>query len=156
MPEIIARLIIRQAGADSRLATTRAPRLSAVPNAAAILSAVSGVRSTLTRPMTAPWPNSCGVERASKMRFSWTCEPDSTSLKGKIRTPGMITLSAPIVTSSPIATPSWMRTCERMSQFRPTIAFSMSALRPMWVEASMTDATVRARSRRVTLEESTE
>jgi len=34
----------------------------------------------------------------------------------------MITLSEPIVTSSPIATPSWTRTCARRSQERPTIA----------------------------------
>src|SRR5919108_2744858 len=62
----------------------------------------------------------------------------------------------PIVTSSPTATSSWIRTCERMSQFRPTIAFSISALRPMCVAASTTDATVRARSRSVTLDERTE
>ena len=41
-PEIIARLIIRQPGAESRLATTRAPRLSAVPSAVASRAAVSG------------------------------------------------------------------------------------------------------------------
>src|SRR6185312_5081932 len=41
----------------------------------------------------------------------------------------MITLSAPIVTSSPIATPSWMRTCPRMSHERPRIAPSISDLR---------------------------
>src|SRR5438046_6785374 len=45
-PVIIARLIIRHAGADSRLAATRAPRLSAVPRAAAMRTATSGVRST--------------------------------------------------------------------------------------------------------------
>ena len=39
-PVIIARLIIRQAGADSRLAATRAPRFSAVPSAAAIRTAI--------------------------------------------------------------------------------------------------------------------
>src|SRR5438874_2036189 len=43
-PEIIARLTIRQAAGDSRLATTRAPRFSAVPRAAARRTAVSGVR----------------------------------------------------------------------------------------------------------------
>jgi len=48
-----------------------------------------------------------------------------------MRTPGAITLSAPIVTSSPTATPSWMRTCERMSQERPTTAPSTIELRPM-------------------------
>ncbi len=68
----------------------------------------------------------------------------------------MTTLSAPIVTWSPTATSSWMRTWDRMSQLRPTIAFSISALRPMCVEASMTEATVRARSRSVTLEARTE
>jgi hypothetical protein len=149
-------LIIRQAGSDSRLATIRASRLSAVPIAAATRSALSGVRSTFTRPLTPSWPKSCDDPLDSKTRFSKTWEPDSTSLKGKIRTPGITTLSAPILTSSPIATSSWMRTCERMSQLRPTIAFSIRALRPMWVEASITEATVRARSRSVTLEDRTE
>ena len=68
----------------------------------------------------------------------------------------MITLSEPIVTSSPIATPSWMRTWPRMSQERPRIAPSIKELRPMWVEASMTDRVVLVRSRSVTLFESTE
>ena len=68
----------------------------------------------------------------------------------------MITLSAPIVTSSPIATPSWMRTWARMSHERPMIAPSTSALRPMWVDASITERVVRARSRSVTLADSTE
>ena len=68
----------------------------------------------------------------------------------------MITLSAPIVTSSPIATPSCTRTCARKSQERPTIAPSTSALRPMYVDASTIERVVRARSRSVTLVESTE
>src|SRR3954466_5562101 len=68
----------------------------------------------------------------------------------------MITLSAPIVTSSPIATPSWIRTCPRMSHERPRIAPSISELRPMCVDASITERVVRVRSRRVTLFESTE
>ncbi len=68
-----------------------------------------------------------------------------------MRTPGITTLSAPIVTSSPIATPSWMRTCERMSHDRPMTAPSIRAEAPMCVEASMTDRAVRARSRSVTL-----
>jgi hypothetical protein len=149
-------VIIRHAAGASRLATTRAPRSSAVPKAAASRSAVSGVRSTLTSPVTPSAEKRCGEARASKTRFSKTWAPDSTSLNGKIRMPGMTTLSEPIVTSSPIATSSCTRTCERMSQFRPTIAFSIRALRPMCVEASITDATVRARSRNVTLEASTE
>ena len=45
-----ARWIMRQASADARLATTRSPRRSAVPSAAASRTAVSGVRSTFTRP----------------------------------------------------------------------------------------------------------
>jgi hypothetical protein len=68
----------------------------------------------------------------------------------------MITLSAPIVTSSPIATPSWIRTCPRMSHERPRIAPSISELRPMCVDASITERVVRVRSRSVTLFESTE
>ena len=52
IPEIIARLIIRHAAAPSRLATTRAPRFSAVPSAAASRTATSGVRSTFTIPAT--------------------------------------------------------------------------------------------------------
>src|SRR5437764_429732 len=43
----------------------------------------------------------------------------------------MTTVSEPIVTSSPIATPSWMRTCARMSQDRPRIAPSIRQLRPV-------------------------
>ena len=68
----------------------------------------------------------------------------------------MITLSAPIVTSSPTATPSWMRTCARMSHDRPRIAPSISELRPMCVDASITERVVRVRSRSVTLFERTE
>ena len=68
----------------------------------------------------------------------------------------MITLCAPRVTLSPIATPSWMRTCARTSHERPRIAPSTSALRPMCVPLSTTDRTVRAPSRTVTLFESTE
>ena len=65
-------------------------------------------------------------------------------------------LCAPRTTSSPIAAPSWMRTCERTSQPLPRIAPSTSALRPMCVLASITERTVRARSRSVTLAPSTE
>ena len=68
----------------------------------------------------------------------------------------MITVSAPIVTSSPIATPSWRRTWARMSHDRPMIAPSISELRPMCVEASITERVVRVRSRSVTLFDSTE
>ena len=68
----------------------------------------------------------------------------------------MITLSEPIVTSSPIATPSWMRTCARMSHDRPMIAPSISELRPTCVDASRTERVVRVRSRSVTLFDSTE
>ena len=46
--------------------------------------------------------------------------------------------SGPIVTSSPIATPSWMRTWSRMSQERPTIVPSTTELRPRYVPASIT------------------
>ena len=81
-PEIIARLIIRQAGEPSREATTRAPRLSAVPNAAASRTAVSGVRSTLTRPATPSLPNTRVVPRDSQTRLSKMWEPVSTSLYG--------------------------------------------------------------------------
>ncbi len=63
--------------------------------------------------------------------------------------------SEPIVTSSPIAAPSWMRTWSRRSQARPTIAPSISVLRPMCVELSTTLRVVCARSRSVTLFEST-
>ena len=79
---IIARLIVRQARGDSRLATTRAPRLSAVPSAAASRTAVSGVRSTLISPETPSLPNSAEVARDSQIRLSWICAPDSTSLYG--------------------------------------------------------------------------
>ncbi len=68
----------------------------------------------------------------------------------------MITVSEPIVTSSPTATPSWIRTCARMSQDRPMTAPSISELRPMCVDASMTERVVRVRSRNVTLFERTE
>ncbi len=68
----------------------------------------------------------------------------------------MITLSAPIVTSSPIATPSWIRACERTSQERPRMAPSTRTLRPRWVATSTTERVVRARSSSVTLACSTE
>ena len=81
-PEIIARLIIRHAAGASRLATTRAPRLSAVPSAAARRTAISGVRSTFTSPETPCLPKSRVVPRDSQMRLSKICEPVSTSLYG--------------------------------------------------------------------------
>ena len=52
MPALIARLIIREAGCASRLATMRSPRRKEVPNAIASRVAVSGVMSTLTMPET--------------------------------------------------------------------------------------------------------
>ncbi len=73
-----------------------------------------------------------------------------------MRTPGCSTLSSPIVTSSPTATPSPIRTCARMSQERPTIAPSISAARPMCVPESITLCVVLAFSRRVTFADSTE
>ena len=81
-PEIIARLIIRQAAGASRLATTREPRLSAVPRAAASWTALSGVRSTFTSPETPSLPKRCDEPRDSQIRLSWICEPVSTSLYG--------------------------------------------------------------------------
>ena len=68
----------------------------------------------------------------------------------------MITLSAPTVTSSPMATPSWTRTCARRSHERPTIAPSTTVLRPMYVDASTIECDVLAPSRTVTLVERTE
>src|SRR5207253_2920450 len=68
-----------------------------------------------------------------------------------MRTPWAITLSAPITTSSPIATPSWIRTWRRTSQRRPMIAPSTTALWPTYVAASITERAVRAPSRSVTL-----
>ena len=67
---MIARLIIWYAGALSRLATTRAPRLSAVPSAAPSRSATSGVRSTLTRPSTPSLPKTRVVPRDSQITLS--------------------------------------------------------------------------------------
>ena len=67
----------------------------------------------------------------------------------------MITLSAPTVTSSPMATPSWMRTFARMSHERPRIAPSTSDDRPICVDESITERVTRVRSRSVTLFEST-
>ena len=55
----------------------------------------------------------------------------------------MITVSEPIVTSSPIATPSWMRTWLRMSHERPRIAPSRMLERPTCVEESITVRVVR-------------
>jgi hypothetical protein len=67
---IIARLIIRQAAGPSRLATTRAPRLSAVPSAVAKRTAVSGVRSTFTSPDTPSFPNRRDEARDSQIMLS--------------------------------------------------------------------------------------
>jgi hypothetical protein len=82
IPAIIARLTTRHAAGDSRLATTRAPRLSAVPRAAASRTPISGVRSTLTSPVTPPLPKSREDARDSQITLSWICVPDSTSLYG--------------------------------------------------------------------------
>ena len=79
---MIARLIIRYAGALSRLATTRAPRFSAVPSAAPRRTATSGVRSTLTSPTTPSCAKTRVVPRDSQIRLSWICAPYSTSLYG--------------------------------------------------------------------------
>ena len=68
-PEIIARLIIRQPGAESRLATTRAS-LQRGAERGRSLAAVSGVRSTLTRPPTPSFPNKRDEARVSQIRFS--------------------------------------------------------------------------------------
>src|ERR1700751_907331 len=65
-----------------------------------------------------------------------------------MRTLGMITLSEPTVTSSPIATPSCTRTCARRSHDRPTIAPSTTADRPIEVDVSTIEGAVRARSQR--------
>ncbi len=81
-PEIIARLIIRHAGVPSREATTRSPRFSAVPRAAARRTTMSGVRSTLTRPETPFTRKMRVVPRDSQMRLSKIWEPVSTSLYG--------------------------------------------------------------------------
>ncbi len=56
IPETTARFSSRLAGAPSRLVTTLTPRFRAVPSAIPIRSAVSGVRSTFTRPETASRP----------------------------------------------------------------------------------------------------
>ena len=69
-PAISARFTMRSAGADSRLATTRAPRSSAVPSAAPIRTAVSGVRSTFTSPVTPSLPNTRVVPRDSQITLS--------------------------------------------------------------------------------------
>ena len=74
--------IIRHTAGPSRLATTRAPRSSALPSAAASRSATSGVRSTLTMPETPCLPKRRVVPRDSQMRLSCSCEPVSTSLNG--------------------------------------------------------------------------
>ena len=81
-PVITARLIIRHAGDESRLATTREPFLSAVPSAVASRIAVSGVRSTSTRPDTPHWSKSRDDARDSQIRLSWISAPDSISLYG--------------------------------------------------------------------------
>jgi hypothetical protein len=81
-PVIVARLIIRHAADESRLATTREPFFSAVPSAVARRIAISGVRSTLTRPDTPHWSKSRDETRDSQIRLSWMTEPDSTSLYG--------------------------------------------------------------------------
>ena len=81
-PAIIARSIIRHDADASRLATTRAPRGSAVPKATASLVATSGVRSTLTSPETLSRSNSREDARDSQIRLSKICAPLSTSLYG--------------------------------------------------------------------------
>ena len=66
----------------ARLVTIRSPRSSAVPSAMPTRSAVSGVRSTLMRPVMPSTPIRREESRDSQMRFRSTSAPDSTSLNG--------------------------------------------------------------------------
>ena len=80
-PESIARLIIRQAACESRLATTRAPRLSAVPSEAA--SRTAGLRRQVDVDQARrrrPARRAAPTPRDSQIRLSWICVPESTSL----------------------------------------------------------------------------
>ena len=79
---MIARWIMRHASGVARLATTRSPRRSAVPSAAASRTAVSGVRSTLTSPTAPSRPNGEVAARVSHTTLSWICAPVSISLNG--------------------------------------------------------------------------
>ena len=79
---MIARLIIRYADGDSRVATTVEPRFSAVPSAAPRRTATSGVTSTFTSPVTPSLPKRRVEARDSQIRLSCRCAPDSTSLYG--------------------------------------------------------------------------
>src|SRR5204863_9534909 len=89
-PDITARLTRRYAAADSRVATTRAPRLRAVPSAAPKRTATSGVTSTLTRPDTWLRVKRRVDARDSQIRLSCSCDPYSASWYGQMRTPGDI------------------------------------------------------------------
>ncbi len=81
-PTISDRWMRWHALGESRLATTCAPGSSAVPSAAAKRTAVSGVRSTFTRPAT-PSPANRRLEaRLSQTMCSCVCVPVSTSLNG--------------------------------------------------------------------------
>ena len=130
-PEMIARLIIRDAGCASRLATTDAPFASVVPYAAPIRAATSAVMSTFTSPDAPPRPKIVVMPRDSQMRFVWMAAPASIVLNGYTLTCGSSTASAPIEHSSPTATPSFRRACARTSTPFPRIVPSMRALRPM-------------------------
>jgi hypothetical protein len=82
IPERTARLSSRHAGGAARLVATMALRSRTVPSAIPILSAVSGVRSTLMRPVIASRPKRREARRDSQMRLRSTTAPDSTSLNG--------------------------------------------------------------------------
>ena len=81
-PQMMARLMTREAGCASRLVVTRAPFFSTVPYAIAILSASSAVMSTLMRPTTPSLPKSCALPRDSQMMLLLIWAPDSTVLNG--------------------------------------------------------------------------
>ena len=67
IPETTARLRRRQAGGAAWLVATRAPRSSAVPSAIPIRRAVSGVRSTLMRPVIESRPKSRDARRPDEV-----------------------------------------------------------------------------------------
>ncbi len=81
-PAIIARCTMRQASGESLLATTREPRFSDVPSAAASRTATSGVRSTFTLPVTPSRAKRRPDALLSHTTCSWIWVPLSISLNG--------------------------------------------------------------------------
>ena len=130
-PEMTARLIMRGLRCGSRLMVTRLPLGRLAPKAAPILAANSGVRSTLTTPVTPNRPKSTRRPRAPQMMLVLTVAPGSISFSGQTLTLAWRTAPSPTMELSPTTTPSKSTALLLMVHCRPMMAPRTSAPSPM-------------------------